>query len=554
MEPLQPGQVICPRCGYDNSYYHNGESFLREGMILNGKYMVGRFLGKGGFGITYLGVDLNLRIKVAIKEYFPGTICTRSDSLKPVQVFNDAVGNEGFQKGRRVFFQEAQTLAMFNSRSIAHIREFFNENSTSYIVMDYVDGIGLDAAIRKNGGRLPWQKVIRLSKGLMPELDMVHRKNLVHRDIKPQNIKIVADPYTGEERMVLLDFGSARSFVSSEVTGTYTTVLTPGFAPIEQYQRKSHQGPFTDVYGLCATMYTAITGTVLPPSPDLILGETKIEPFERFALNIPAGIEKAIMHGLEPRSRNRPQTMRALLDEISQAEIDLPGQNPANIPAGRVLPITNLKQELSSAAYLKKGSFSGLKTGAVLRFGQFPQGNRSELSFIEWQILSIENRRALLISKHGLESKAYHNSSEPVNWDTCSLRKWLNVDFYNKAFSDQEKRLIMNVRNQNPDNPSYSTKGGEDTWDRLFLLSIDEVNQYFSNEQAQVCSATAYAKSHNVNINNRTGNSWWWLRTPGSSNKNASYVLTLGSVSSYGIIVNSVIGAVRPAFWLDLTK
>ncbi|MBR6090622.1 MAG: hypothetical protein IKP86_11860, partial [Anaerolineaceae bacterium] len=125
LERLDEGQTVCPRCGHDNSLIMNEEGLLSEGTILNGKYLVGRVLGRGGFGITYLGVELTLKIKVAIKEYFPNGISSRQMNSAQVRVQNQAANSEGFEKGKEAFQQEAETLAMFNSPSIAHVREYF---------------------------------------------------------------------------------------------------------------------------------------------------------------------------------------------------------------------------------------------------------------------------------------------------------------------------------------------------------------------------------------------------------------------------------------------
>ncbi len=320
MKELPARTVICPHCGYDNSRYHNDDFLLHEGSILNGKYMLGKKLGKGGFGITYLGMELLLHKKVAIKEFYPNEICSRSPGSKRVRVTNEKVGTEGFLKGQDAFLKEAQTLALFDSPYIARVREYFQENDTSYIVMDFVGGTGFDQEMKRCGGRLPWKRVVSLMMGLMPELDKVHKKNLVHRDIKPPNLKIVKDEATGKEHLVLLDFGAARSFISAEVTGTYEAILTHGYAPFEQYQKRSHQGPYTDVYALCATMYHAITGT-LPPAALDRLGDNaaKIVPIHDFHLDVPEAVEKVIMHGLAFKSADRQQSMRQLYDEFAAA-------------------------------------------------------------------------------------------------------------------------------------------------------------------------------------------------------------------------------------------
>ncbi|MBR6090270.1 MAG: serine/threonine protein kinase, partial [Anaerolineaceae bacterium] len=319
MEPLEDGQTNCSHCGYDNSFPHNDNTLLPEGSILSGKYIVGRVLGKGGFGVTYLGFELNLNVKVAVKEYFPSGFSSRSLNSKQVRVVttneNDTLR---FEKGREAFQQEAKTLAMFNSPGIAHVRDYFLENDTAYIVMDFVDGVGLSSEIRKKG-KIPWDRTVSLMLPLMPELERLHSKNLIHRDIKPDNLKIVCDENTGEERLVLLDFGAARSYVSSELTGNYTTVLTPGFAPLEQYKRRSHQGPYTDVYALCATMYMAISGQKPPDVMDLMDGDEELKPFRAYGLNVPEAVEKTIRHGMALKVEDRIPTMGQLYHDMSAA-------------------------------------------------------------------------------------------------------------------------------------------------------------------------------------------------------------------------------------------
>ncbi|MBR6090153.1 MAG: protein kinase, partial [Anaerolineaceae bacterium] len=316
MEPMPEGEAVCPHCGHDNSLNHNDESLLHEGAILNGKYLVGHVLGRGGFGVTYLGIDLTLKVKVAIKEYFPNSITSRQLNSKLVKVQNQAVNSERFEKGREAFQREAETLAMFNSPSIAHVREYFRENNTAYIVMDFVAGIGLTQEIKRCGGRIPWQRVVGLMLPLISEMDQLHDKSLTHRDIKPDNIKIVRNEKTGEEHLVLLDFGAARSYASAELTKTYTQILTPGYAPFEQYQARTHLGPFTDIYAVCATMYAAITGEKPTAAPDRIMSEDELLPFSSYGLtDVPEYVEKAIFHGMELNYKDRPQTMAELCRE-----------------------------------------------------------------------------------------------------------------------------------------------------------------------------------------------------------------------------------------------
>ncbi len=321
MKELPEGAHICPFCGYDNSRPQNDRLLLPEGSILNGKYLVGKKLGKGGFGITYIGRELQLDIIVAIKEYFPSGLSTRDFNAKSVLISTSGEYDpERFRAGEEDFRNEVQRLTKFNSPYIAHVREYFLENNTAYIVMDYVDGVSFSDEIKAQG-RIPWERVLSLMLPLMPELDKLHQQDLIHRDIKPENIKIVHDSDTGKEFPVLLDFGAARSF-TAELTGDYTAVLTPGYAPLEQYKTHSKQGAFTDVYALCAAIYKAITGETPTPAIDMVDGEESIKPISSFGIDIPAYVEKALMHGLALKSQDRTQNMRELYYELTTPPSD----------------------------------------------------------------------------------------------------------------------------------------------------------------------------------------------------------------------------------------
>ncbi|MBR6089866.1 MAG: protein kinase, partial [Anaerolineaceae bacterium] len=318
MRELPEGQSICSYCGNDNRIPHNESIQLPEGTVLNGKYMAGHMLGLGGFGITYIAIDLKMGIRVAIKEFFPRGIITRDVNTRQILVTNKAVNLQNFHKGIEAFQVEAQNIGKFDSPSIVHVRDFFLENNTAYIVMDYAEGPSLAQEIKHCGGQMEWDRVVGLMKPLIRAMDQLHRKNLIHRDIKPENIKVVTDPETGEERLVLLDFGAARSFASQNITKTYTQILTPGYAPYEQYLVRTHLGPFTDIYALCATMYAAITGEKPPAAPDRMVGADDIKPFSSYGLDVPEYVEKAIAHGLEKLYKNRTQTMRELLNELQE--------------------------------------------------------------------------------------------------------------------------------------------------------------------------------------------------------------------------------------------
>ena len=223
----------------------------------------------------------------------------------------------------------------------------------------------------------------------------------------------------------------------------------------------------------------------------------------------------------------------------------------------------------------EKGSSSSktpvntVDVGDIYTFGSYEQDNdlTNGKEAIEWLVLAKEGNQALLISKYALDCKKYNEKFTDVTWETCSLREWLNGTFINAAFSSEEQNSIINSTVTADKNPSYSTSPGNNTTDKVFLLSITEVNKYFSSDEARKCAPTEYAKSHGAYTSSSysTGGKatcWWWLRSPGRNSYYAAGVSSDGSVNDFGYSVGSVNdlgiyvddsnGAVRPALWINL--
>lgn len=173
---------------------------------------------------------------------------------------------------------------------------------------------------------------------------------------------------------------------------------------------------------------------------------------------------------------------------------------------------------------------------------------------VEWLVLDKKDGKALLISKYCLDAKEYdkNENNESVTWETSTLRQWLNSCFINEAFTDEEKALICGTHLQNPDNPEYGTDGGNDTTDKVFLLSIDEATRYFASDKARMAEATDYAKDKGIFVSEENGKSWWWLRSLGRNNSDAAYVDIGGSVRNYGSYANDGESGVRPAMWVNI--
>lgn len=203
---------------------------------------------------------------------------------------------------------------------------------------------------------------------------------------------------------------------------------------------------------------------------------------------------------------------------------------------------------------VKKTAENENSVGDIITFGSYEQDNDTSngKEEIEWVVLDTDGDKTLVISRYALDAKPYNNAKADVTWETCTLREWLNEEFLKKAFSSEEQEQIISSELTNPDNGDYGTNGGNDTVDKVFLLSIDDVEEYFSSEDEMTVKPTEYAKSQGAAVNKENGNTWWLLRTPGSHAQGVADVSISGSILAYGRDVNSVYDGIRPAMWITL--
>jgi serine/threonine protein kinase len=284
MKRKAQNQLICDSCGYQNQGDQQEGYYLKEGTMLIDRYLVGKVLGHGGFGITYIALDTRLEIVVAIKEYLPGDIATRMEGSSTVKSYSGEKKDQ-YDYGLERFLNEAKTLAQYNHHPcIVSSLDFYKDNNTAYLVMEYLDGIPLSEYINRKGGKISWNETLEIMTPVMDALREVHKSNLVHRDISPDNIFIGKDG-----QVKLLDFGAAR-FALGEKSKSLSVVLKPGYAPPEQYTSRGKQGPWTDVYAVAATMYRCVSGDKLLEAMDRMRDQS-IDKIE--------GINQGLQHVLE---------------------------------------------------------------------------------------------------------------------------------------------------------------------------------------------------------------------------------------------------------------
>ena len=682
---------------------------LQKGTRLIGRYTIEGVLGQGGFGITYLGMDELHKKKVAIKEFFPQGIVTRNIEYEDTVTVTLVGEKENYDKGKERFLKEAQTMAMFSKdKGIVKALDFFEINNTAYIVMEYLEGVTLKQYLRENK-RIAAEDLVELLVPLIEALDEIHSQGLIHRDISPDNIMVLSDG-----RIKLMDFGAARDYTEFGEK-SLSIVLKPGYAPPEQYQTHGVQGPWTDIYALCATMYKCITGENPPDAIDRLVDD-HLKKISAFRIPVLPQIEEAIIKGMSVAAKDRYQNVGDFCEDLyggyeensepeaeeSQAEpvvaeanvetkMDMlteespqskyptteavqerekliskelsenagltseenvakagietdkndagnkvPEQSPEKekvsitpekegIPDNRgkeetkkiqkknkyFLPIigilillgiagsfaynksvskkgTSTKVESSSqekdkeskhkerttakpetfsqeedkesehkeettakveSSSQKEDKNSDYKIGETIEFGNYPQEEDGTEKPIEWIVMKNEGNQVLLLSKYVLDTKPYNKESKAVTWETSDIRKWLNNEFYTTAFNKAEKGRIQTTLIKNEDNFETKTSGGNDTKDKVFLLSQKEAETLFSNKKERIAKATGYTQKTGVYVNERT-NALWWLRSPGNGSDAAGTVHWDGWINSDGYYVSYDSDGVRPALYL----
>lgn len=324
----------CPSCGWTQENEPDSTLYLPMGYLLNNRYLIGKVIGVGGFGIVYVAWDSNLDVRVAVKEFLAKDYAARSTDHISLTVYSGGAREE-HNLGIEKFIEEAKALAKFQDHpGIVKVNESFRANNTAYMVMQYLDGMTLKEYLKEQPGeKMPFNTAVKAMIPIMDALREVHSAGFVHRDISPDNIFI-----TRQKQIKLLDFGSAR-YAIGEHSKSLTSVLKHGYAPVEQYSSKGNQGPWSDVYAVAATLYRCITGQPPTDAMDRMQEDTLKSPTQ-LGVDIPPAGESAIMRGLALKSNVRfkdiPLFQQALTSEetttpVQGAVIEPYRQQPQNI-------------------------------------------------------------------------------------------------------------------------------------------------------------------------------------------------------------------------------
>ena len=328
MQKLEEPDEVCPHCGFDIEKYDEAEFALRPGTILNGRYVVGKVLGKGGFGITYIGYDMSLDIRVAIKEYYPeGFVGRDARQSAKLNWYSTRTGVQNVIKSRDSLIKEARNMAKIDTLpTLVRVRDVLVANETAYLVMDYVEGETLKNQVMKTG-TLSYEIVRTYLLPIMEDLSKIHEKGIIHRDISPDNIMIEANG-----QMRLLDLGAAKDLyrvdgiqgkANEQVPASTQMVLKHGFSPMEQYRIHGGIGPWTDVYAMTATIYYLMSGKILPTPMDRLDKEQE-DAVQNIInkLSMPENAKEGMKKGLAILKDDRIKSMEELQKYFSSKKVE----------------------------------------------------------------------------------------------------------------------------------------------------------------------------------------------------------------------------------------
>ena len=345
-EELEPGLGMCMNCGavleedsesadgaHDSREEHAsasseriaGAHLLPAGTLLNDRYLIKGLIGQGGFGITYEGTDTKLGSRVAIKEYYPRVLADRHNSVSLGVSVSTKDDEQYYKDGLEKFLTEARNQAQFlGLENIVYVSDYFQANNTAYIVMEYLDGVTIADYIKEHGP-MSFNRSMTYMVPIMNTLEKIHEKHMIHRDISPSNIMILRDG-----RVKLLDFGAARD-VSSEKS--MSVIVKANYTPIEQYSSQRDQGPYTDIFALCGTIYTMLTGLAPAGIYDRMTNAKALTLPSALGVDITREQEQALMQGLALNPEYRFQTIAELRSALLGTQQKAP--EPADpVPSG----------------------------------------------------------------------------------------------------------------------------------------------------------------------------------------------------------------------------
>lgn len=516
-------ETICPFCGREKCGQQTWSKALAPGTILNQKILIGNILGKGGYGITYIGYDMLLEYPVAVKEFFPDEMVDRAEDGKTVLVL-DAINKEEYEKETKAYLREARILAEYSKfPGIVAIKDLFYENNSGYLIMEYLRSGNLRKYIDGQGGWLPVEQALDLMEPVISILGKLHKSGLIHRDISPDNIMMDDDG-----SIKLIDFGGSRKM---GLANQQVFLGKWGYAPLEQMLSKlSEQGPWTDIYGICATLYNMITGET-PQSSYERNEKDELINIADYTIQIDKRVATAIMKGLSMRPEERQQSIEELYHDLygrypdERPETAAPekqnyilkdrnervwfGQYPMNEIAGAQLTSDIIYAEynqdnvatVDGERYLRmpvmKERVQANDIVSKMRGQNRQQEEQIEayryfkFNMLSWKIVQKRAGRVTLQSEYVIDFKPFDQKDylkktdreiikvrSGIYWEKSYIREWLNSVFVRRTFSEEERSKLNVTTVSTP----VSTLSDRTTYDKVYLPSIEEIRYGFDTD------------------------------------------------------------------------
>ena len=544
-----------------------------------GKWTVKRIIGEGSFGAVY--------------EVESEKFGNRSSCAVKLISFKNAEMLQGLSDGETLSGEELEQLKIEEARK--NVREavlmeklqgrdhivtiydydiFPGETTTDVVIrMELLTNLNEYMKQHTTDSESDLKStVIKLGIDIGKALEDCEEEKIVHRDIKPDNI------FVNKNRTFKLgDFGLSRKMNKSASFSLRKSAGTPLYMAPETFGWGSKTDYQSDIYSLGIVMYQLLNEGNIPFVSDMRdftevdnaigrrLDREKILPpkYEHGEL------WKVLQKACEFEKKDRYQEAKEFREDLEKLRGDQKqehGEKRRNL-------VKEEKQKLHEEVKKKENGLKREKTtpenddlkvakniekqyneGESVWFGSYPQTKNGDKKPIEWMILKKEKNKALLLSKYILDAKRYHKKFENVTWQTSDIRSWLNDEFYKNVFNGLEQKKIQDVLVKTENNPSYGTYGGSTTKDKVFLLSIDEAEELISNDEIRKAEATEYAKKTGVYVNDKTGGTLWWLRSPGYDGEHAAGVDFRGWVYTAGYGIDSSYDGIRPAIWVSLEE
>lgn len=361
--------MLCSACGHVSDDPGENMGTLPAGTMLQEKYVIGKPLGKGGFGVTYLAYDTAKQSKVAVKEYSPDSLAYRLPGSTSLASYSGEKQTH-YTAGAEKFYDEARILSRFNGNEyIINVQDFFRDNNTAYYVMEFVDGIDIKRYAESKGGRLSYNEVVDIALPVMYALIIVHSMDILHRDISPDNIYLTRDG-----NIKLLDFGAARQTYRDQ-SSNLSVILKQGYTPAEQYRRHGRHGPWSDIYALGATMYFLLTGSPPVESVNRVEYDELLMPTQ-LGIAVPVEFDiilhKMLAVKVEDRFQNVADVKEALLAASSPVNVSAADFSKAKLVVnGPIFASTGEKNDTSrnnAGGFMKK--LGSIAKGAVDKTGE----------------------------------------------------------------------------------------------------------------------------------------------------------------------------------------